>query len=83
MDPQASVNGAGNALHDYQVQMMLLEQQNKKRLMMSRQETGFPTNMEGSLYLPLGPEGRPFMETLSDWSTEYMSEYIVNQNHEM
>lgn len=32
-------NGAGgNALQDYQMQLMLLEQQNKKRLLMARQE---------------------------------------------
>ena len=58
MGPQAGVNGANHALHDYQVQLMLLEQQNKKRLMMARQEAehrpdgqpmpgqaGFPTGM--------------------------------------
>jgi hypothetical protein len=31
-------NGGNHALHDYQMQLMLLEQQNKKRLMMARQE---------------------------------------------
>lgn len=30
--------GANGALHDYQMQLMLLEQQNKRRLMMARQE---------------------------------------------
>lgn len=35
----AQPNGGGNhALQDYQMQLMLLEQQNKKRLMMARQE---------------------------------------------
>ena len=57
---QQNANGtAGNhALQDYQMQLMLLEQQNKKRLMMARQEQnnlhpdgqpmagqGFPTGM--------------------------------------
>lgn len=32
------LNGNSNALHDYQMQLMLLEQQNKKRLMVARQE---------------------------------------------
>jgi hypothetical protein len=30
--------GSNHALHDYQMQLMLLEQQNKKRLLMARQE---------------------------------------------
>lgn len=33
-----SQNGSNHALQDYQMQLMLLEQQNKKRLMMARQE---------------------------------------------
>jgi hypothetical protein len=38
--PQPGVNGQGgnHALQDYQMQLMLLEQQNKKRLLMARQE---------------------------------------------
>lgn len=48
MGPGASANGAGNhALQDYQMQLMLLEQQNKKRLLMARQEQD-----------NLNPEGR-------------------------
>ncbi|KAJ5109760.1 hypothetical protein N7532_002405 [Penicillium argentinense] len=35
MQPQ---NGGNHALQDYQMQLMLLEQQNKRRLMMARQE---------------------------------------------
>ncbi|TWU71948.1 hypothetical protein ED733_000448 [Metarhizium rileyi] len=51
--------GSNHALQDYQMQLMLLEQQNKKRLMMARQEqdtiTGMPTR-DGSA--PGGP-GQP------------------------
>ncbi|MCJ1323222.1 hypothetical protein MMC15_008576 [Xylographa vitiligo] len=59
--PGGQPTGAGNhALQDYQMQLMLLEQQNKKRLLMARQEqdnlnpngqqvmpsqTGFPPSM--------------------------------------
>ena len=96
MGAQTGANGASNhVLHDYQVQLMLLEQQNKGNLMMARQEAdhhpggqpmpgqaGLPLNMEGRLYVPFGLEGRPFMETLSDWSTEYVSEDFVNQSQE-
>lgn len=35
---QANGGGGNHALQDYQMQLMLLEQQNKKRLMMARQE---------------------------------------------
>ncbi|KAK9373805.1 uncharacterized protein V1513DRAFT_142140 [Lipomyces chichibuensis] len=35
---QQSVGGNTNALQDYQMQLMLLEQQNKRRLMVARQE---------------------------------------------
>lgn len=54
--PQAA--GSNHALQDYQMQLMLLEQQNKKRLMMARQEqdtiTGLPREGGG----PGGP-GQP------------------------
>ncbi|EXJ70304.1 uncharacterized protein A1O5_06372 [Cladophialophora psammophila CBS 110553] len=44
---------AGNhALQDYQMQLMLLEQQNKKRLMMARQEQDNAVNRDGG---PGGP----------------------------
>lgn len=48
--------GSNHALQDYQMQLMLLEQQNKKRLMMARQEQD---NMPGN---PGGPQvpGGPF-----------------------
>jgi hypothetical protein len=55
--PQA---GSNHALQDYQMQLMLLEQQNKKRLMMARQEQdnigGMPRS-EGPNGGPGGPGG--------------------------
>lgn len=55
--PQAG-GGSNHALQDYQMQLMLLEQQNKKRLMMARQEQdnmgGMPRG-DG----PPGPGGPP------------------------
>ncbi|TEA08736.1 Transcriptional activator somA [Colletotrichum sidae] len=51
--------GSNHALQDYQMQLMLLEQQNKKRLMMARQEQD---NMGGALPRgdgPTGPGGPP------------------------
>lgn len=51
-----ATGGSNHALQDYQMQLMLLEQQNKKRLMMARQEQDLNTNMprvEG----PGGPGG--------------------------
>lgn len=59
-------NAAGNhALQDYQMQLMLLEQQNKKRLMMARQEQD---NMampraDGAPGPAMGPNGQPFQGT--------------------
>lgn len=47
--------GSNHALQDYQMQLMLLEQQNKKRLMMARQEQD--TNMGG--IARDGPNGGP------------------------
>jgi len=54
----SSATGGGNALQDYQMQLMLLEQQNKKRLMMARQEqdTVGPSGMAGQ-----GSFGAPAM----------------------
>lgn len=50
--------GSNHALQDYQMQLMLLEQQNKKRLMMARQEQdlGGTTNGPGG---PAGPGAPP------------------------
>jgi hypothetical protein len=50
-------SGGNHALQDYQMQLMLLEQQNKKRLMMARQEQDSMGDMprDGP-----GPNGQPF-----------------------
>lgn len=59
-------NGANNngnhALQDYQMQLMLLEQQNKKRLLMARQEQEIPRGPDGQPGMPgaagyVGPAG--------------------------
>jgi hypothetical protein len=57
MPGQAGMQGpqaqSGNhALQDYQMQLMLLEQQNKKRLMMARQEQDNITRGDGGAPLP-------------------------------
>ncbi len=44
--------GSNHALHDYQVQLMLLEQQNKKRLLMARQEQDTAARPEGQPGMP-------------------------------
>ncbi|EXV01037.1 hypothetical protein X797_005609 [Metarhizium robertsii] len=62
--------GSNHALQDYQMQLMLLEQQNKKRLMMARQEqdtiTGMPARDGAAPGAPgqpgQGPNGQPFPE---------------------
>jgi hypothetical protein len=63
--------GGNHALQDYQMQLMLLEQQNKKRLMMARQEQdglglpregGGPNVGPGGPGLP-GPNGQQFQGT--------------------
>lgn len=58
--PQTA-GGSNHALQDYQMQLMLLEQQNKKRLMMARQEqdTIGSGPREGGPAGPPGPNG-PF-----------------------
>lgn len=67
----AQGTGSSNhALQDYQMQLMLLEQQNKKRLMMARQEQdNIGGNMPreggapGAPGGPPGPNGQPFPDT--------------------
>jgi hypothetical protein len=60
---QAGQGGSNHALQDYQMQLMLLEQQNKKRLMMARQEQdltggGVPrADGSGGPGVPGGPGG--------------------------
>lgn len=62
--PNGQPTGSNHALQDYQMQLMLLEQQNKKRLMMARQEQDLNTgaNMPrvdgpGGPGGPGGPQG--------------------------
>jgi hypothetical protein len=65
--------GSNHALQDYQMQLMLLEQQNKKRLMMARQEQDSIGNVprgEGGPAGPggpgqPGPNGQPFPQDTS------------------
>ncbi|KAL6890389.1 hypothetical protein GGI43DRAFT_387590 [Trichoderma evansii] len=61
---QAQPTGSNHALQDYQMQLMLLEQQNKKRLMMARQEQsdmgGIPRDNQAGA---AGPNGQPFPDT--------------------
>ncbi len=45
--PPGAQNGGNHALQDYQMQLMLLEQQNKKRLLMARQEQDTIARPEG------------------------------------
>lgn len=61
---QAAAAGSNHALQDYQMQLMLLEQQNKKRLMMARQEQSDMGGMprDGQPGAP-GPNGQPFPDT--------------------
>lgn len=60
---QAAPNGGNHALQDYQMQLMLLEQQNKKRLLMARQEQdsmthpGIPPNANGQFAPNMSPQG--------------------------
>lgn len=63
--------GSNHALQDYQMQLMLLEQQNKKRLMMARQEQDSMGNIPradgpagpGGPGGPPGPNGQVFPES--------------------
>lgn len=48
-------NAGNHALQDYQMQLMLLEQQNKKRLIMARAEQDTTQSREAT-----GPNGQPF-----------------------
>lgn len=65
-----AAGGSNHALQDYQMQLMLLEQQNKKRLMMARQEQdnigGMPREGQppgaGGPGVPTGPNGQAFPE---------------------
>lgn len=52
---QAAAGSSNHALQDYQMQLMLLEQQNKKRLMMARQEQDIVTTNMPRVDGPGGP----------------------------
>jgi hypothetical protein len=62
--PNGGAGGSqGNhALQDYQMQLMLLEQQNKKRLLMARQEQDNINHVPGSTP---GGQGGPFAQNMS------------------
>jgi hypothetical protein len=61
---QPGGTGGNHALQDYQMQLMLLEQQNKKRLMMARQEQETaPGGRDGAAPGAMGPNGQPFQGT--------------------
>ena len=51
-----TAQSGNHALQDYQMQLMLLEQQNKKRLMMARQEQDNAVNRDGAP-MPVGMGG--------------------------
>ncbi|KAL9001011.1 MAG: hypothetical protein Q9169_000495 [Polycauliona sp. 2 TL-2023] len=55
--PNGAAANGNHALQDYQMQLMLLEQQNKKRLLMARQEQDIPR--EGQPGMPGGNFGGP------------------------
>lgn len=57
----ANGQGGNHALQDYQMQLMLLEQQNKKRLMMARQEQDSLTRTDGQPGVPGQPVFPPGM----------------------
>ena len=58
--PPGNANGGNHALQDYQMQLMLLEQQNKKRLLMARQEQDTISRPDGQP-MPGGPGYAPGM----------------------
>ncbi|KAF8854160.1 hypothetical protein BDZ45DRAFT_706695 [Acephala macrosclerotiorum] len=62
---QPGGSGGNHALQDYQMQLMLLEQQNKKRLMMARQEQDnmMPRPDGQGAAGAVGPNGQPFQGT--------------------
>ena len=59
MGPGANGQNGNHALQDYQMQLMLLEQQNKKRLLMARQEQDAPgqPGMPGPFAPGMSPQG--------------------------
>ncbi|TEY74804.1 hypothetical protein BOTCAL_0069g00010 [Botryotinia calthae] len=65
---QQSGQQGNHALQDYQMQLMLLEQQNKKRLMMARQEQGAAEGQGGPGGPGMGPNGPNFPQGTSPQS---------------
>ena len=66
--PGGQPGGGNHALQDYQMQLMLLEQQNKKRLMMARQEQDSMTipGREGGVPPGvIGANGQPYQQGAS------------------
>ncbi|KAI1501805.1 hypothetical protein F5X99DRAFT_381098 [Biscogniauxia marginata] len=53
----AQGDGKIHALSDHQMKIMLLQQQNKRRLMMARQEQDIMTGIRGDSAGPIGPGG--------------------------
>jgi ankyrin repeat protein len=71
-----SPNGGSFAFQDYQMQLMLLEQENKKRLMMARQEQDSMMRVQD----PMRQEQdsiRPLLQVRSVGSTHEMAERII------
>ena len=59
--PNGNQVGGNHALQDYQMQLMLLEQQNKKRLLMARQEQDTVGRPDGQPGMPGAPGFAPGM----------------------
>ena len=59
--PNTNPAGGNHALQDYQMQLMLLEQQNKKRLLMARQEQDTGGRPDGQPGMPGAPGFAPGM----------------------
>ena len=59
--PNGNHAGGNHALQDYQMQLMLLEQQNKKRLLMARQEQDTVGRPDGQPGVPGAPGFAPGM----------------------
>lgn len=57
MQAAPNAQSGNHALQDYQMQLMLLEQQNKKRLMMARQEQDNQVNRDGAPMPVMGGTG--------------------------
>lgn len=73
-------NGGGHALQEYQMQLMLLEQQNKKRLLMARQEQdnySAPQNRQGSPPRNFFPAGAGTKEALYKAIARQRKNYTV------